>query len=273
MSRMLGALIPALALTLLFVQGVAPGPAGADKTPVWKPFLSPDGYQELVKRSTDRLRMLAKDAEATSALRAEALMLAGYSISAKDPTASAGLRHKAIKVATLAAQKDGDEQARKLAAELAPAKSDAKAAIPTIDWPAAIGDVVDLMTPLANKTKGGEGIATELQYLAKVKSQNGTEALLVSLATKQLTVANAGKMAKELELVGYRVATIGALTRRRGPTRHKDEAKLWDEQATIMRDASVDLAEAARKKDVTVILAASKRLVSACAECHATFKK
>jgi hypothetical protein len=273
MSRIVAAFVTALTMTSLFVESPAPGQAGSDKTPVWKPFLPPDGYQELVKRSTDRLRALAKDTEATSALRAEALMLAGYSISTKDPAASAGLRHKAIKVATLAAQKDGDEQARKLAADLTPAKSDAKAAIPTIDWPAAIGDVVDLMTPLANKIKGGEGLAAELQYLAKVKSQNGTEALLVSLATKPLSVANAGKMAKELELVGYRVATIGALTRRRGPTRHKDEAKLWDEQATIMRDASVELAEAARKKDVTVIAGASKRVVSACAECHATFKK
>jgi hypothetical protein len=33
------------------------------------------------------------------------------------------------------------------------------------------------------------------------------------------------------------------------------------------------LAEAARKKDITAILGASKRLVSSCAECHATFKK
>jgi hypothetical protein len=273
MSRIIGALVLAFVATSFFMQDHAVGQAGTDKTPAWKPFLPADSYQELVKRSTDRLHMLAKGAEATSALRAEALMLAGYSISTKDPTASAGLRHKAIKVATLVAQKDGDEQARKLAAELAPAKSDAKAAIPTIDWPTAIGDVVDLMAPLATKAKGGEGTAAELQYLAKLKTQNGTEALLLQLATKQLSAANSSKVAKELELVGYRVATIGALARRRGPTRHKDEAKLWDEQATIMRDVSIELAEAARKKDVTAILGASKRLVSSCAECHATFKK
>ena len=88
-----------------------------------------------------------------------------------------------------------------------------------------------------------------------------------------LSVANSGKMAKELELVGYRVATIGALVRRRGPTRQKDEAKLWDEQATIMRDVSIELVDAARKKDITAILGASKRLVSSCAECHTAFKK
>jgi hypothetical protein len=273
MIRIFAALVFVVALTPFFGQGSAVGQAGPEKTPAWKQFLPADACKELVKRSTDRVHVLAKDAEATNALRAEALMLAGYSISTRDPTASAGLRHRAIKVATLAAQKDGDAQARKLAAELAPAKSDAKAVIPTIDWIAAIGDVVDLMTPLATKAKGGEGIATELQYLAKVRSQNGTEALLLSLATKQLSVANSGKMAKELELVGYRLATIGALARRRGPTRHKDETKLWEEQATIMRDVSIELAEAARKKDITAILGASKRLVSSCAECHATFKK
>jgi hypothetical protein len=271
MSRTIGAL--ASAMTLLFVHGLAPGQAGTKKAPPWRPFLAADDYQELVKHSTRRLHILANDPEATSALRAEALMLAGYSISTKDPRTSAGLRYKAIKVATLAAQKDGAAQARKLAAELAPAKSDAKAVLAAIDWPAAIGDVVDLMTPLANKAKGGEGLATELQYLAKVKKQNGVEALLVALATKKLSTANAGKMAKELELIAYRIATIGALTRRRGPTRNKEEAKAWDDEARIMRDVGVELAEAAGKKDVMTILGASKRLVSSCAECHATFKK
>ncbi len=151
-------------------------------------------------------------------------------------------------------------------------KGDAKTTTTPIDWPTAIGDIGELMTPVANKAKGGEGIAAELQYTAKLKSQNGIEALLVALATKPLTATNAGKVAKELELVGYRVATIGALTRRRGPTKNKDDAKLWDDQALVMRDGAVELADAARKKDTAAIHAASKRLVTTCLECHANFK-
>lgn len=273
MSRIIRTMVVNLAVLTLFALMAAPSQTGGDKASTWKPFLPQDTYQEVVKRSLDRIHTLAKDAEATTALRAEALILAGCTISTKDPTASAGLREKAITIATLAAVKDGGDKARKLAAELAQTKGDAKAKIPTIDWPAAIGDIVDLMTPLANKTKGGEGIPIELQYTAKLKSQNGTEALLVALATKQLSIANTGKFAKELELIGYRVAIIGALTRRRGPTKHKEEAKLWEEEATVMRDVGAELAEAARKKDAPGILTASKRLVSACAECHATFKK
>jgi hypothetical protein len=79
-------------------------------------------------------------------------------------------------------------------------------------------------------------------------------------------------MAKELELVGFRVATIGALTRRRGPHKNKDDAKRWDDQSVVMRDAGVDLAETAGKKNAAGILAASKRLVDSCVECHANFK-
>jgi len=41
-------------------------------------------------------------------------------------------------------------------------------------------------------------------------------------------------------------------TRRRGPHKKKDEAKTWDEQSGQERDAAVDLAEAAEKKDAAV---------------------
>jgi hypothetical protein len=249
----------------------AAGRAGDEKKPLWRPFLPSDDYQELAKRSVDRIHALAKDDSATLALRAEALMLAGYTISAKDAAALAAVRQKAIKIATLADGKETAAEARKLAADLTTAKGDPKSVKETVDWPAAIGNINDVMVPLANKAKGGEGIPDVLQYTPKVKSQNGTEALLVGLASKALK-KDVAKMAKELEIVGYRVATIGALTRRRGPHKNKDDAKIWDEQSVIMRDAGVDLAEAAAKKNAADIFAASKRLVDSCVECHANFK-
>ena len=260
-------------------------PAGDDKTPTWKPFLPPDDFPDLTKRSLERIRTLAKDDGSANALRGEALILAGYTMSAnvKDVASAAGLRRKAIKVATLAAKKETADEARKLAADLAMVKLDAKGkgdaktktdpkGGATIDWPAAIGDIADIMTPLASKAKGGEGIHADLQYTTKLKMQNGTEALLIALSAKQLTAANAKKMARELEIVGYRVATIGALTRRRGPHKNKEDAKVWDEQSVIMRDSGIDLAVAAEKKDAASIFAASRKLVGTCVLCHDAFK-
>jgi hypothetical protein len=257
----------------LFAVASASGSAGGEPPAGWKPFLAPDDFQELTKRSLERLHALAKESKSSAALRAEALILAGYTISTKDAPAWANLRQKALKVATLAANKDTADEARKLAADLSAAKGGPKSGGKPIDWPTAIGDIGDLMTPLANKAKGGDGIAADLQYTAKLKSQNGIEALLVALANKKISATSAGKLSKELELVSYRVATIGALTRRRGPHKNKDDAKLWEEQSALMRDAAVELAEAAEKKEVAAIYTASRRLVGTCVTCHDAFPK
>jgi hypothetical protein len=40
----------------------------------------------------------------------------------------------------------------------------------------------------------------------------------------------------------------------------------------MMRDAAIELAEGARKKDGPAILEACKRLENSCVECHAYFK-
>ena len=284
MSCALRPLVVPFAVMVVGLQLIAFAPAGDDKAPAWKPFLPADDYPELAKRSLDRIRTLAKDGD-PRALRGEALILAGFTMSAtlKDVTSASGVRQKALKVATLAGSKDSADEARKLAADLAAVKIDVKTkgdskgktdvrGGPAIDWPMAIGDINDVMTPLASKAKGGEGIRADLQYTAKLKSQNGTEALLIALSAKPLSAANAKKMSKELEVVGYRVATIGALTRRRGPHKNKEDAKLWDEQATIMRDSGVDLAVAAEKKDVASINAASRKLMGTCVLCHDAFK-
>ena len=166
------------------------------------------------------------------------------------------------------------EEARKLAAELATGKgTNGKKTGPAPDWKAIIGDIGDAMNPLATKAKGGEGIHADLQYNAKVKNQNGIEALIIALSGKKLSDANLGKMSKELELLGYRVATLGALTLRRGPgKKNRDDVKQWDEQSIVMRDSSIDLAHAARKKDAATVFSASAKLVNSCVECHSNFK-
>jgi hypothetical protein len=196
--------------------------AGSDK--VWRPFLSNEAYQELAKRSKERIAKLPKGDKTA---RAETEILAGYALSLKD------------------------------------AKSGAKV---------KVGELVDIMNLLRNQAKGGEGIALDLQYSAKVKNQNGIEALINALAAKKLTDANAGKMARELELLSDRVAVIASLTLERGPEKQKEYLKQWNEQAIEMRDAALELAEGARKKDAPAIFEASKRLENSCVECHGTFK-
>jgi hypothetical protein len=191
----------------------------------------------------------------------------------KDAAGSAGLRQQALKVLAAAAQKDGADEARKLAAELATGKvaEAKKGAAP--DWPALIGNLDDLMTPLATKAKGGEGIHPDLQYTAKLKGQNGVEALIIALSNKKPSDASVGKMSKELELLGYRVATMGALALRRGPgKKHANEVKEWDEQSIVMRESAIDLAVAARKKDGAAVFESTRRLINSCVECHANFK-
>jgi hypothetical protein len=264
----------ACTLTLLSLLTLwAPfGEAGGAKPHGWKQFLPAKQYEELTKRALARLGTLAKaDKSEISDVRAEALILAGYAMSTKAPRMPRP--GQVVGIAHAGSRKDGVDAARALAIMVAAGKDDEKT--PDVkDWRGAIGDVKDIMYPFATHAKKGEGIAPELRYNDKLKKQNGIEALINALAAKKMTAANLGKMSKELELLGYRVATIGALTLQRGPAEKKKgiDDRLWDEQAVVMRDAAIELAEAARKKDSPAILEASKRLENSCVECHMNFK-
>jgi hypothetical protein len=172
------------------------GEAGDAKALAWKHFLPRPEYEELTKRSLARLGALAKDDKSEiSDVRAEALILAGYAMSTKTaPLASLPQPAQAVKIADLGARKDGAEAARKLAIKLATGKADEKDAAEIKNWRSAIGDVKDIMYPVATHAKKGEGIHADLKYNDKMKNQNGIEALINALATKKMTDANLGKM-------------------------------------------------------------------------------
>jgi hypothetical protein len=274
MNRTASILACTLTLLSLLALWAPSGEAGGAKAPAWKQFLPDKEYEELTKRALVRLRLLATDEKSEiSDVRAEALILAGYAISTEAPRAGLPQPAEAVKIADLGARKDGAEAARKLAITLAMGKAGEKT-VDVKDWRGAIGDIKDIMYPFATRAKKGEGIHADLQYNDKIKKQNGIEALINALAAKKMTETNLGKMSKELELLGYRVATIGALTLQRGPAEKKKgiEDRLWDEQAVVMRDAAIELAEGARKKDGSAILEACKRLENTCVECHMNFK-
>lgn len=261
-------LAPAAVLAALSVAGQA----GGNKAAVWKPFLPASVYTKLSKRSLERLGRLAKDDKAPlTELRAEALILAGAAMSTNKNAAVTANLYEAELLADLAGNKDKAKAARDMAAELARGIPPVLGRNPK-KLPEAIGDIKDVMMVFANQAKGGEGIPAELHYSAKVKNQNGSEALINALAAKKLSDANVKKMSKELELLAYRVAVIGALTLERGPADKTADVKLWNDQAVIMRDAAIELAEAAQKKDGPAIMEACKRLENSCVDCHSNFK-
>jgi hypothetical protein len=135
---------------------------------------------------------------------------------------------------------------------------------------AAPEDLGEMMNLLRLKAKGGEGTAEVLQYNGKLKKQDGIEALIGALGSKQLDEDKAAKTSKELELLAYRVAVMGAITHDNPPA--KDKLAGWHKLSLEMRDAAVALAEAAAKKDTGDIQKSSARLEASCTKCHRDYR-
>src|SRR5437870_1159202 len=82
----------ALLLTLLALSSIS-GQAGGDKASAWKQFVPAPAYEALSQRSLERIGKMAKDDKASlQDLRAEAVILAGYTMSVKDRQSLAGMR-------------------------------------------------------------------------------------------------------------------------------------------------------------------------------------
>ncbi len=236
--------------------------SGDEKGSAWRTFLSEGDYAELTKRSMDRIAKLTASDEkkATDKIHVEALVLAGYTLS--HDKASANLRTAAAK---LALEKGSLEWAKKLPKLAENPKLMIKF------WRELFPETSVLMTPFRNQAKGGEGIHPDLMYHPKLKNQNGIEALLNALGQKKLTDENAAKVSKELSLLGQRIAVYGSLTHEAYAADAKD-AKQWRELSVAMRDAGVELAGAASKKDSDGVLAATRKLETSCLDCHSAFR-
>jgi hypothetical protein len=207
--------------------------AGAGVNSAWKSFLPSGAYQELKGRSARTIDSIKGNAEKDRKRKeVEGYLLQGYE-----------------RAASKAAEKNGS--ALRL----------------------AVGeDLGEMMNLLRDQAKGGEGIAADLQYNGKLKKQNGIESLIGALAQKALTADNATKTAKELELLAYRVAVMGAITHDNPPADKKDAQPAWRKMSLEMRDASLALAESAEKKDSASIQMASERLQNTCTQCHRKFR-
>ncbi|MCI0458117.1 MAG: hypothetical protein L0Z62_14230 [Gemmataceae bacterium] len=254
-----------------------PGSAG-DKGDVWKPFLPGDAYQELVKRAAKAIEEALEGTpseEAVKRAQFNALMIAAYTMNAKEPGEGAALRAAALKIAKLAAQKGKAAEARKMAASVAALKGEAGAKGDFGKPQDYVEERHDVMEHFKTKMKGGEGLHPLLQSNIRLKgTQNGIEEKIRNLAMKKIADAALAKEADELALMAYRAAVVGALAHSYLP---KPKAKggtiaEWRELSLAMRDAAIALAEAAKKKDAEAVFKASTSLNSSCNQCHSAFR-
>lgn len=246
-----------LLLIVLSIQGQTP----RDKASPWQSFLPADAYKELTQRSIKLIEETAKSdrKDAAERIEVEAALLAGYTLSAKSPDDedAAKLRGAARQATQAAAAKD----VKKLA--------DFAKMIPTAPK-VAVGDkpakqpshvLVNLMEIFRGKTKGGDGTHGDLHYQPRLKNLNGIEAFLGAIAAKKLSDENLAKVSGELPTLAYRVAVAAALTYDLAPD--KDAGK-WHTHALQMRDASLTLADAAKRKDGDAVLKSAQSLENSC---------
>jgi hypothetical protein len=253
----------ALAAPLAFATIGAWGQGGDQGAP-WKPFLPADAYKELTRRSIKVIEEAAGsgDKNASGKIGLEAVILAGYTLSAPNSKneSVATLRSAALAAPSQDIKKLTDFGKSIPALAKAPAK-DLKASLP---------EVRDLMDIYRGKAKRGEGIHASLQYQAKLKNLNGIEALIGTLGAKKISDDNLAKIAGELPNLAYRLAVLSALAYEIAPA--QNTAK-WHELALQQRDASIALAEAAKKKNSEGVFQAAQKLENTCTACHREFKK
>jgi hypothetical protein len=263
----------ALALTFWCLAGFG---NSQDQAKEHKRFLPPEAYKALVTRTAMAIeKNLASPDDEDNLHRAQAMaaLVAGYALCADKATGNtAGIQGSAWHLARIARDKSKVAEAHKLASGLAHLQGQAEANESVLGkCPEDLGDLMNLLKP---KAKGGEGLAPELQSNARLKGAlNGVEEKIRNLAMKKLTADRLSKETKELGLLGYKVAVLGELTFfYPAPRKGKGTQKDWEELSFQMRDASLDLAASAARKDVDATFKAADKLNSSCSQCHSLFR-
>jgi hypothetical protein len=267
MKRSLFCAIAATPILLFLV--LSRSHAGGEQGGAWKPFLPADAYKELTKRSIANIETTATSGakDAAEKIEAEAAIIVAYTLSVKnrDDAAFSKLRGAAL----LAVQKARNGELKKLADFGKSIASAPNAAAEKITRKEYLQELPWAMEIFKGKSKGGDGLHMDLQYHPKLKNLNGIEALIGALSGKKLSEENVAKVEKELPLLAYRIAVVGAITREFAPEKRAEQ---WRDLSMQMRDASIALAEASQKKNPGGILKAATTLESSCTQCHSAFK-
>jgi hypothetical protein len=257
------------AVSVLLILMGARGQAGDAKATAFRPILDADAFKELTARSIQLIEATAKTADKNAAdkIEVEAAILVGYTLSAKNGKTN---DVHMLRGAALAAAKAANKNELRGLADFGKSISTApKASVKVKDWTKVLHATEPMMLLFKGKAKGGEGIHADLQYHPKLKNQNGIEALINALASKKLSDESMAKVEKELPNLAFRVAVIASITHEFKSSKDADK---WRDYAADMRDASIEIAESARKKNGEGILKAALALENSCVECHSVFK-
>jgi hypothetical protein len=277
---------PTLPATVLFLSAIlAPlfvhAETGKDDEP-WQPILPKEAYQELVKREAGLIRdILAGKPDADALRRASfgAVLIGAYAQSAKEtgPASKNGTLAIALSLSSLIAKNDLDgAKAEAIQIVMGTEMKPGPDLTATFETQRKLLTKADLMDHFNVKAKKGDGIHPDLQSNVRLKGAlNGVEEKIRALTLKELTAAAMKKEAKELELMAYRCAVVGALTYCYSPATKvaaKDPAE-WRKLSLQTRDSGRELAVAAAKSDAPGVLRASNALSTACSQCHVVFRQ
>ena len=132
----------------------------------------------------------------------------------------------------------------------------------------SIDGLDDVMNLLKARARGGLGLGDTPGAV----TPDGMEAKVVNLSKRPLAQAQLAKESKELIRLAYVNAAIAQVSEARTDADGSKDPKAWQKWSVDMRQASLELADAAQAMDPARVKAAAKKLNTSCTECHDKFR-
>lgn len=169
------------------------------------------------------------------------------------------MRDSVVKLAGSIEKKEQD-QTKKQAAEIAKKFQGKKPAVA----------MEDLMHLFVLRSRKGLGVGAK----AGAVMPDGIEKKVEELADKAPSAKQLGEDAAGLEQMAYSMAAIAEVSRALAPEKDMGKKKIkdWVKWSEDMRDASLALAEAAKKKDASGVKSAADKANTSCNKCHDVFR-
>jgi hypothetical protein len=131
------------------------------------------------------------------------------------------------------------------------------------------------MRLLKLRTSKGLGIGPKAGLVRK--EEDGIERKVDVLADVELTKAQLAKEGTALEAAGFRLAAIATVAQAWAPDKddpkdEKKKVKTWKDNADLLREAALQLADAVRANNGPGIKKAAILAQKSCVECHRAFR-
>jgi len=132
-------------------------------------------------------------------------------------------------------------------------------------------EMESLMHLFQLRSKKGLGVGLK----AGTVTPDGIEKKIEVLADKPLAAKALGDESESLQQMGYAMAAIAEVSLAKPPEKDvgKKKVKDWVKWSEDLRDASLQLAEAAKKKDAAALQKATDKANTACNRCHDVFRE